>query len=332
VDTLKSGAQVIKSITEVARAWGRYHQEKADAAAAAAEADRLASEEQEANDLIVASVQKMIIEEEAAARAAAGLPDDCEIKLPFAPDVVAANSAAADEYLAGAVAEFPASQMGKANPDEQFKADVGRQLNVTLNGETMAKELGDIPGADTSLTYDARTAVLLENANNQFARFITGDSDATFAGLTDVQKREVYLMESLCNQGLEIPTATAGKKGLFGPDFNNAVVGSSSGSEDRKFTIDRDGDNFVFKSVSLYHVGSISDFNREPFYTYPVDRATSTEHSSVGFTFSKAELTRMASLNWQNVGNRLQPPAEYQLKFFDLYRSYSLDLHKGSWD
>jgi hypothetical protein len=40
VDTLKSGAQVIKSITDVARAWGRYYHEKAEAAALAEELRR----------------------------------------------------------------------------------------------------------------------------------------------------------------------------------------------------------------------------------------------------------------------------------------------------
>jgi hypothetical protein len=77
VDTLKSGAQVIKSITEVARAWGRYHQEKAEAearaAAAAAEAEAeaaAAAAQQEADEEEARAQNRRINQEDEEAREA----------------------------------------------------------------------------------------------------------------------------------------------------------------------------------------------------------------------------------------------------------------------
>jgi hypothetical protein len=334
VDTLKGGAQLIRSITEVARAWGRYHEEKA---AAAAEAERLAAEEQEANELIVASVQKTIIDEETAARAAAGLTGDLDITIPTDPNEVAANHAAAttgyeqdlDTLVALAVVHNEESGLEGARG---LGGDLERGMKLTINGEPVSTTSGEPPGSS------AAVAAVQANANEDFARFLTKndeDGPKSFANLTDTQKREVCILQSMLDQGLQNHAEARAANALFGPQQSVSVV-ATTGTDSmvdpsiptpvRQNSITQDGDNYVIGYTANSPI-KLVQINSPGGMIAQFDPNQSKRETTVAVTISRAEVTRLAGLNWGPGINTSALPDAYKLKFIATYLNSKLDIH-----
>jgi hypothetical protein len=331
VDTLKSGAQVIKSITEVARAWGRYHQEKADAAAAAAaaEAERLAAQ-QEADEAEAQAQNRRINQEDAeareaarAAREAAGLTGDFDIDIPTDPNVVAANQTAAETAFGEQMGSFPAEQMLEPDPGGLFHGDLDRGMELTLGGETVPNK----PENENLNSNQSKEAVG-KKADDMFADFLTGGNTQAFADLTPEEQQQIRILEALCTQRREIVADREGRNSILGYGHNEETYDFPDAEDppaSRKCTVTRNGDDFVIDYSGTVHKNMI--MSADSLMPTFLDPNTSVQTVSGRLTIPKAELARLGSLNFAGVDiNNL--PDNYKLHFLETYLKSTLSLNK----
>jgi hypothetical protein len=285
----------------VARAWGRYHEEKA--AAAAAEAERLA------------------------AREAAGLTGDFDIDIATDPDEVAANHTAATEAFGEEMGSFAVEQLFESDPGDLFHGDLDRGMDLTLGGETVPNK----PENENLNSNESKQAVG-RKADDMFAGFLTKDDEGgpkSFANLTPEEQQQIRILEALCCQRRDISAEREGRNSILGSGHNAETYDFPDAQDppaSRKCTVTKnENGDFVIDYSGTVHrdmvltAGVLTPANLDP--------NTSVQTVSAGFIIGRDELARLGRLTIAGVSvNSL--PEGYKVQFLEKYLQSTLSLNK----
>jgi hypothetical protein len=273
--------------------------------------------------------RKEIKHEEAAA--ALGVTGDFrEIDIPTDPEVVKANHDAANEQLKDDIASYigrgVTKNLGNDGVDE-FTHDLKRtQLgDITLDGRPVSpcpeRAMGLTPSKD-------KDDIIREDANNDFARFLTGDDTKTYADLTDDEKTQVKILQSMGHQDLEIGTLTAGKRAVFGMKLLDGAFNIPSGLSGRTKTMaysrDPDTGDFVLDFTISARIESFTNARGEE---RPFNANSSRQNMSLRIAIPAAELVRLSGLDWSQVPRNNLPGVEFSQ--FQFNASYINNKNKN---
>jgi hypothetical protein len=257
------------------------------------------------------------IKHEEAAEAVGVTGDFRGIDVPTDPEVVKANHDAANEQLKEdmAVAIWRGvTQNLDQDGSYGFTRDMKRapEGTYTLDGKPVS------PCPERAMVHPdstpERDAIIREDANNDFARFLTGDDTKTYADLTDDEKTQVKMLQSMGDQELEIGVLQAGKLAVFGMKLTDGLFGVQSGrTRKTAYSIDPATGDFVLDYTISAHTPSFTNARGEQT---PLDPDSSRQNMSFRIAISSAELLRLSGLDWSQFTRNNLPDMEFsQLEF-----------------
>jgi hypothetical protein len=327
VDTLESGANLAKSIMGVANGWREFLKAKAEAAA---EEARIAEEAVRAEEERIAA-ETAAAEERLRNQEAAGITGDVDFgvdDIPTNPEVIEENRNNWAEGMATQLGDKATEELGETlekgeSSTYQFRSDLLRNQDIELGGEKVPTP------SDEGASAVSDAAACGKKGSDAFARFYTGNDSETFDSLSDAQKREILILEGLCNQLTLIAAQTCGYGAIFGGEAGASppVTVGAAGNYSGKINVTKDPDTGNFTLIGSGTENYIVVSNNKSGRTTMLDPARSQQTYQTKFTVSQAELNRLSSLNWTGVGKKNRTD-DYRLKIEDPSLSSTLNFNK----
>jgi hypothetical protein len=321
VDTLESGAKLIKSITEVVRSWNEYYKEKAEAEEAE-EARRAVEAEAEAAAAREREAERRRELEDAGVTGDPAVIDTLDILL--GPEREASLELAA-EFFKEKMETSSASQLIKSLNDpesDQFNADMPRMQNIlTVGGEFVNTDGIDPNSSD-------RQNLIAGRGRDMLAQCLTGDKNVKFDDLGQDQQRQVYLLAGLCHQGSELAALHSTNIELFGESqlrHGQPAGATAPVDANREMAISNDGDNIVVHIKSTTALNAITyESGRVVFLDS--DRSEQILDNTV--VVSRSEFARMSQLDWNQYDAANRPSdSEYRMRFVENTLNSSIALY-----
>jgi hypothetical protein len=250
------------------------------------------------------------------------------IDVPTDPEKVKANHDTAHEQLKGDMAKL----MGKGvlnNLDKDgsrdFMLDLARTQpgDITLDGRPMS------PCPERGLVHpdssNAREDIIREDANDDFAHFLTGDDTKTYADLTDKQKTQVKMLQSIGNQEMEGSLLSAGKRTVFGMEELDGDFGGQAGrTRTIAYSTDRATGDFVLEVTYSSPIDSFVDASGRRIQ---LDQDSSRINMNFRIAIPSAELVQLSGLDWSQITRNNLPGVEFSQLEFNV--SYILNRDKS---
>ena len=239
------------------------------------------------------------------------------VPLGQAPDLDEALRSARQRFVGEMVKNIQIQMMhhmnalGGKNDSPTFEKDITRQgLRLTLGGTTL-QHFRDIPEeslllpGETSISKDEltrrRQAATVLNGYNAFAKLVTGRDDAVFSELSSQDKTKVLILTSMANQETEKSALFLSLRAVIPEYMSDSPEGFAISNpieiisqRDMEFDITPDGD-FVIRLHSKVPVDAMG-LNSGDYVQVDPARSNMTVASTL--TISRAEMERLAQLNW----------------------------------
>jgi hypothetical protein len=261
------------------------------------------------------------------AREAVGFTGDFEIDVPTDPDEVKANHDAADEQLKGDMAKL----MGKGvinNLDKDGSRDFMGDLERSNPGELTLDGKPMTPCPERGLEFrpstSERDAIIREDANDDFAHFFTGDDTKTYADLTDEEKTQIKMLQSMGHQETEGSLLSAGKRAVFGMEELDGLFNTSDRTRKIAYSRDPVTGDFVLEVTLSLRTETFTDADGETIMFNP---ASSRQNMSLRIAISSAELLRLSELDWSQITRDNLPGVTFSQ--FEFNASYILNKNKN---